>query len=128
MLASLDSELQRFGVTGTQFGVLKSVAEGSAGTAADLCRVLHYDTGSMTRMVDRLEEKGFIRRERSKEDRRVVSLRLTSTGRALLPRLRDIAQAVVERMMGGFDPGEIQILRRYLHRMIENAQPGYHEH
>jgi DNA-binding MarR family transcriptional regulator len=128
MLSTLDGELQRFGVTGTQYGVLKRVAEGSAVTAADLCRALSHDTGSMTRILDRLEEKGLIRRERSKEDRRVVSLRVTSTGRAALPRLRDIANGVVERMLGGFNPGEIDNLRGYLLRMIDNTRPGQHGH
>jgi DNA-binding MarR family transcriptional regulator len=124
LLSTLDCELQPFGITGTQFGVLKNVAEGTADTAADLCRLLHYDTGSMTRMVDRLEEKGWIRRERSTDDRRVVSLRLTSAGRGALPRLRDTAARVVQRMLIGFSVGEVDDLRRYLDRMIDNGQPG----
>src|SRR5258705_10369674 len=72
MLSKLDAELQPFGLTGMQFAILKNVADGTADTAADLCRLLHYDTGSMTRMVDRLEEKALMRRERSKDDRHVV--------------------------------------------------------
>ena len=123
LLAALDGELQPLGITGMQFAVLKQVADRTAETAADLCRVLHYDTGSMTRMVDRLEEKGLIRRERSKDDRRVVSLRLTSAGRSALPRLRDTAARVLERMLAGFEEGEVDALRRYLNRMIENGQP-----
>ncbi|WP_200285374.1 MarR family transcriptional regulator [Rhabdochromatium marinum] len=43
-------------------------------TAADLCQNLRYDTGSMTRMSDRLENLGLIRREQSNEDRRGVRL------------------------------------------------------
>src|ERR1700720_1254095 len=82
MLSRLDGELQPFGITGMQFAILKSVTDGTAETAADLCRLLHYDNGSMTRLVDRIEQKGLIRRERSKDDRRVVSLRVTAAGRA----------------------------------------------
>src|SRR5579864_1966010 len=84
MLSKLDAELQPFGITGMQVAILKNVAEGAAGTAADLCRLLHYDTGSMTRLLDRLEEKGLMRRERSKDDRRVVSLDVTAAGRTAL--------------------------------------------
>src|SRR4051794_41070403 len=91
MLSRLDAELQPFGITGMQLAILKNVAEGTADRAADLSRLLHYDTGSMTRLVDRLEEKGLIRRERSKDDRRIVSLRITRAGSAALPRLRDSA-------------------------------------
>src|SRR3977135_763508 len=58
LLDALDAELARFGLTGMQFGVLKHLAEGAAHTAADLCRRMHYDTGSMTRMLDRLRGEG----------------------------------------------------------------------
>jgi len=122
LLSALDRELLPFGVTGMQFAVLKNLADHTADTAADLSRAMHYDTGSMTRMVDRLEHKGLIRRERSKDDRRVVSLRLTSAGRAALPRLWDTAGAVLERMLEGFLGSEIDDLRSYLSRMIANGQ------
>lgn len=124
LLSRLDGELQPFGITATQFGILKLVADGTADTAADLCRVLHYDTGSMTRMVARLEHKGLIRRERSTNDRRQVALRLSSAGRATLPRLRDSAARILERMLTGFNAGEVNDLKRYLNRMIENGQAG----
>jgi len=125
MLSTLDAELQPFGFTGMQFAILKNVAEGAADTAADLCRLLHYDTGSMTRLVDRLEEKSLIRRERSKDDRRVVSLRITSAGRTALPRLRDSATRVIQRMLTGFSVTEVNDLQSFLGRMIENGQPGH---
>ncbi|HEV3285742.1 MAG TPA: helix-turn-helix domain-containing protein, partial [Steroidobacteraceae bacterium] len=64
LLAGLDAELEGFGLSGMQFAVLKHLAEGAAETAADLCRYLHYDTGAMTRILDRLEQKGLVRRER----------------------------------------------------------------
>lgn len=127
MLTTLDEELQAFGITGMQFAILKNVADHTAETAADLCRLLHYDTGSMTRLVDRLEEKGLIRRERSKDDRRVVSLLATHAGRAAMPRLRDSAARVLQRMLTGFSAIELNNLRSFLDRMIENGQPGHGE-
>src|SRR5260370_11952453 len=98
MLSRLDAELQPFAITGMQFAILKNVAEGAAETAADLCRLLHYDTGSMTRLLDRLEEKGLMRRERSKDDRRVGSPRITGAGRTALPRFRDSTARVMHTM------------------------------
>ncbi|MEA3177075.1 MAG: hypothetical protein QOI59_598 [Gammaproteobacteria bacterium] len=124
MLSSLDNELQPFGMTGMQFAILKNLADGSAATSADLCRLLHYDAGSMTRLVDRLEAKGLLRRERSEDDRRVVSLRVTSSGKAVLPRLRDSAGRVVQRMLVGFSAPEVNHLRSLLDRMIENGLTG----
>jgi DNA-binding MarR family transcriptional regulator len=121
-LSALDAELQQYGVTGMQFVILKYLAEDLAETAADLCRLLHYDTGSMTRLVDRLEEKGWVRRERSKDDRRVVRLQVTNAGREALPRLQDSAAVVVQSMLTGFSAAEVTNLRGFLNRMIDNGQ------
>ncbi len=90
LLSGLDTQLERFGLSGMQFAVLKHLAEGSARTAAELCRFMQYDTGAMTRIVDRLEERGLVRRERSREDRRAVVLRLAPSGRTQLPTLASL--------------------------------------
>jgi DNA-binding MarR family transcriptional regulator len=122
LLASLDAELERFGLNSTQFIVLKHLGEGAARTAADLCRLNRYDTGAMTRILDRLEAKGLVRRERGREDRRVVFLRLAPAGRALLPRLMAVGTRVLEVHLAGFSEPEIDALKGYLHRMIDNGR------
>ncbi len=122
LLSGLDTELAPFGLNGMQYAVLKHLGEGAAQTAADLCRFMYYDTGSMTRIVDHLEEKGLLRRERCREDRRVVFLRVSPAGRAQLPRLRAIGTRVLENHLAGFSAAEIDTLRRYLGRMIDNGE------
>jgi DNA-binding MarR family transcriptional regulator len=122
LLNTLDAELERFGLNSTHFLVLKHLGAGAARTAADLCRLNRYDTGAMTRILDRLEEKGLVRRERGREDRRVVFLRLAPAGRALLPRLLAIGTRVVDAHLAGFSANEIEALKGYLHRMIDNGQ------
>ena len=124
LLTGLDSELEPFGLTGAQFAVLKNVADGTADTAADLCRTMHYDTGSMTRMLDRLEEKSVLRRERCTEDRRVVFLRITESGNELLPQLRTAAVQVLDHHLAGFSPAEVDAFKQFLVRLIQNGQQG----
>jgi MarR family transcriptional regulator, multiple antibiotic resistance protein MarR len=124
LLASLDAELAPFELSGMQFAVLKHLVDGSARTAADLCRNMHYDTGAMTRILDRLEEKGLVRRERCREDRRVVFLRLPPQGRAQWPRLLAIGTRVLAEHLAGFSQTEIDALKDYLGRMIANGQAG----
>jgi MarR family multiple antibiotic resistance transcriptional regulator len=127
LLTNLDAELEHYGLTGVQYGVLKHLADGTALTAVDLSRILHYDTGSMTRMLDRLEEKALLRRERGKDDRRVVYLRMTASGKGLLPKLRQAATRVLNRGLAGFTTDEVDALKTYLSRMIENGQPRHDE-
>lgn len=121
LLSGLDAELAPFGLNAMQYAVLKQLAEGSARTAADLCRYMYYDTGSMTRVLDRLEEKGLLRRERCREDRRVVFLRVAAAGRAQLPRLRAAGTRVLDDHLRGFSPAEVEALKRLLGRMIDNG-------
>ena len=122
LLAGLDAELAPFGLNAMQYAVLKHLADGNARTAADLCRYMAYDTGSMTRILDRLEEKGLLRRERCRDDRRVVFLRVAAPGRAQLPRLRAAGSRVLEHHLAGFNPAELENLSSYLGRMIENGK------
>ena len=70
------------------------------GTVAALARLCQLDAGGMTRLLDRLETKGLVRRERSQEDRRVVNLELTDEGRAaaLDPAVSERAMAVNARL------------------------------
>ena len=122
LLAGLDAELAPFGLNAMQYAVLKHLADGNARTAADLCRHMYYDTGSMTRILDRLEEKGLLRRERCQDDRRVVFLRVAAAGRAQLPRLRAVGSRVLDEHLAGFDAAEVETLKTYLGRMIENGR------
>ena len=122
LLSSLDAQLARFGLSAMQYAVLKHLSEGRARTAADLCRLMSHDTGAMTRILDRLEEKGLLRRERCREDRRVVYLRVAPAGRTQLPRLRAAGSRVLEDHLAGFEAAEVENLRSYLGRMIENGK------
>ena len=122
LLSGLDGELARFGLSGMQFAVLKYLGDGAARTAADLCRFMHYDTGAMTRILDRLEQKGLLRRERCREDRRVVFLHMTPHGRAQLPSYMAAANEVLATHLAGFSAAEVEQLKAYLGRMIDNGQ------
>jgi DNA-binding MarR family transcriptional regulator len=122
LLTRVDSELAPLGLTAMQFAVLKHLTQGTARTAADLCRLMSYDTGAMTRILDRLEETGLLRRERCREDRRVVFLRVSGAGRALLPRLLAVGERVLAAHLAGFTHAEMSALKAYLGRMIDNGQ------
>jgi DNA-binding MarR family transcriptional regulator len=130
MLAALDGELAAdkrlapLELSAAQFAVIASLAAGSEPkSAADLCKGISYDAGAMTRMLDRLESKGLLRRRRSADDRRLVHLELTDEGRAAYPRMREMSMAVANRFLHGFSRTEARQLESLLARMIENA-PG----
>lgn len=119
MMQEMDASLAPFGLTAAQFIILRRIAEGVATTAAELCRVLEYDTGSMTRMLDRLEEKSVIVRERSSDDRRVVNIQLTEQGAEQYPKLREQVGLALGRRFAPLNDADINALRVLLEKMAK---------
>src|SRR5262252_3970175 len=131
MLAALDHDLagdKRLGMlelSAAQFIIIANLAGAETPlSASDLCKGISYDAGAMTRMLDRLEGKGLIRRSRSVQDRRLMHLELTDEGRAAYPRMREISLAVANRFLRGFSKAEARQLEAMLSRMLENAEGG----
>lgn len=128
MLAALDEELANdrrlapLELSAAQWAVIASLAGEERKSASDLCKGISYDAGAMTRMLDRLEGKGLIRRNRSAEDRRLVHLELTEEGRAAYPRMRELSLGVANRFLRGFTKAEARQLESLLTRMLENTQ------
>jgi DNA-binding MarR family transcriptional regulator len=117
-----DQELAQLEMTAAQFIVIATLAlSESAKSASDLCRGISYDAGAMTRMIDRLESKGLIRRNRRLDDRRVVYIELTEEGSHAYPRMKEISMTVVNRFLRGFSLAEARQLESFLTRMLDNA-------
>jgi DNA-binding MarR family transcriptional regulator len=81
--------LKSHGLTGTQYNVLRILR--GAGPEGLPCksvgdRMISHDP-DMTRLLDRMEKRGLISRERQKDDRRVVKTRITSQGLEILKKL-----------------------------------------
>ena len=64
MIDTLDRKLADYDISAPQLIVLSSLANGEGSSAAALCKSISYDPGAMTRMIDRLEQRGLIRRVR----------------------------------------------------------------
>jgi MarR family transcriptional regulator, multiple antibiotic resistance protein MarR len=116
-----DVDLARFEVSAAQFLVIASLAMGEADSASQLCKGISYDAGAMTRMIDRLENKGLIRRRRDADDRRLVNIELTEQGTEAFPRMRLCAMGVLNRFLRGFTQTEARQLEIFLNRMLENS-------
>lgn len=121
LMATFDNELADLGLTGAQLPVLYWIKQTPEATAATLCRLICTDTGSMTRMLNRLEEKGFVRRFRSQADRRVIHLELTAAGKALWPMITPRVVKILNRFLTGFKRSELEELKSLLRRILANV-------
>ena len=118
---ALDRELAPMDVTSAQYVIMSQIFHGLADSSAGLCRGISYDPGAMTRMIDRLEAKGLLRRVRNSEDRRAVNLELTGEGRAAFPKMREISVGVLNHFMRDFTRAEARQFEGFLERMLANA-------
>ena len=75
----------------------------------------------MTRLLDRLERKGVLRRARTADDRRAVRLELTADGNKLYPRILEALVQVFNRLLRGFTKSEVRQLEQLLTRIADNA-------
>lgn len=125
ILVQADRELAAFDLTHAQWVPLfKMVLMQEAGgyTAASLARDLQLDPGATTRLLDRLEAKNLVRRERSSTDRRVVHLVLTAEGKAAASQVPGVLCTVLNRHLAGFSEAEWLTLRGLLERMVANGE------
>lgn len=114
----IEQRMQTFDLTAMQWGPLMLLAVGKGDTAASLARCADMDTGAMTRMLDRLEAKGLIRRKRSKDDRRVVHLELTADGEEAVQHVPYVLSDVLNLHLRDFSAAELRQLLSFLRRLI----------
>lgn len=117
----IDQGVVPLGLTAMQWKPLVMICHGNLNTPAELSRKTMIDTGAMTRTLDRLESKGFLTRHRCEEDRRVVKLELTNSGRHVADGILPIVANSVNAHLDGFSHDEVLLLLGFLHRMIANG-------
>ncbi|GCB02289.1 transcriptional regulator [Sulfuriferula multivorans] len=121
LLKNIDAEMQIFDLTGLQWGPLLLVAKGCCDSVATCARASYTDSGAMTRMLDRLEGKGLLRRVRNLEDRRVVNIELTEAGREIARQIPARLVQVLNQHLRGFNDSEFQLFKQMLRRFTANG-------
>ncbi|WP_079418183.1 MarR family winged helix-turn-helix transcriptional regulator [Thiomonas intermedia] len=121
LVRNLEHQLQALDLTGTQWHPLLHVHLG-CDTVAACAREMQTDAGAMTRMLDRLEAKGLLTRERSSSDRRVVNLALTPRGTEVAAQIPHVLSEVLNEHLRGFSPKEFSQLLTLLQRFIDNGE------
>lgn len=102
----------------TQFHVLKRLATIGPMTATELARAVDLDGGAMTRQLDQLESKGYLRRQPHELDRRALRIELTEAGDALWRHLHESNVATLERAQRDLSTAERDQLHDYLGRVL----------
>lgn len=94
----------------------------NANTVAELARSCTQDTGGMTRLLDKLETKGFCQRQRSETDRRVVNIVLTEKGLQLAREIPATLFEAQQKAFKDFSAEEEAQVKSYLRRILHTLQ------
>jgi len=121
MAADIEHAMEPLGLTNAQWRPLGLMHIGPPKTVAELARECFLDTSAMTRLLDRLEAKGYCTRTRSLEDRRVVTLTLTDAGRTAALNIPNVLGGIQDTYLRGFSPAEADTLKGLLRRVLTNA-------
>lgn len=120
IVRAMEAELaaKGMGLRFTQFLILKRLSALGPMTAGELARSIELDGGAMTRQLDQLEGKGYLRRRPHEQDRRALRIELTDEGRALTEELMNCNTRVLKAAQRSLDETERAQLRDYLTRVL----------
>ncbi|MBO5165313.1 MAG: MarR family transcriptional regulator [Lachnospiraceae bacterium] len=110
--------LDKIDLTYTQYITMMALWERKQISVKELGEILFLDSGTLTPVLKKLEQKGYINRCRSKEDERVLQVSLTEQGEALKEEAVEIPAQI-----GGcisLEPEEAALLYKILHKLLDS--------
>lgn len=113
-----DRFLVDWGLTTPQYELLLAATKHEMITLGDLSEHLHCSRGNVTGIVDRLERDGWLVRERSQEDRRVIWVRLTAKGQQV-KEIQDAWLKELESLAEIWPTEQRGALRSMLHQLYQ---------
>lgn len=87
-------------------------------SASELARALGHDAGATTRLLDQLEQRGYLNRKPHEQDRRALRICLTASGAALCRRLNACRKQAMDMALSGLKANERRQLLDYLQRVL----------
>lgn len=105
------------GLSTSQFGVLEALLHLGPLCQRELGQKLLKSGGNITLVVDNLERKGWVHRERQTKDRRMIRVRLTSRGRRLIAKMFPEHVALLVQEMRRLTPIEQEQLRNLCRKL-----------
>lgn len=99
--------------------LLQLVAANPGASQVEISRAMHIDKASLVSLLDQAEAADWLKRERSKEDRRRHELALTPKGEKMAAKLRQQTLRHEKKFLERFSASELEQIVAYLRRLYE---------
>ncbi len=109
-------------VTLIQWVTLMTLTQGAHMSPTQLSAEVGHDMGALTRVVDDLERRGLVRRERSRRDRRAVEIAITPAGRRVAQSTKPVIVELLNELVEPFSGREVDTLIALLQRVMAHLQ------
>ncbi|WP_027580786.1 MarR family transcriptional regulator [Bradyrhizobium sp. Ai1a-2] len=117
-----DKEAARYGITRAQWAVLAKVERSEGMKQTELAEQLDMQPITLTRLIDKLCDNGWIERRGDENDRRVNRLYLRKAARPLLAKLAGLRSELTAAAMEGINPADAHRLLAQLELIKENVR------
>ena len=114
--------LDGLGLTYTQYIAMMALWERRSLSVKELGGILYLDSGTLTPLLKKLEEKGYVLRSRSSEDERVLDVSLTPEGEALKEKARSVPESMMSCLR--IPPEDAAELARILRNIMGTLRGG----
>lgn len=111
--------LDEIDLTYTQYITMMALWEHEQLSAKELGAILYLDSGTLTPVLKTLEKKGFVERQRSKDDERSLIVSLTKSGKELQKQAASVPETMGKCIE--MAPEELQTLYRLLHKFMDTS-------
>src|ERR1700720_4222275 len=120
--AYADKQAARYGITRAQWAVLAKVERTEGLKQTELAELMEMQPITLTRLIDKLCDNGWIERRSDDTDRRVNRLYLRKAARPLLGKLSGLRSELTATALDGISPSEAQRLLAQLETIKENVR------
>ena len=115
-------QMKKYGITPPQFEVLISLWTEDGLVLSDLSKRLSRDGPTITGIIDRMEKKQLVRRERSTRDRRIIKVFLTAKAREMKDELTELQYTAGKDIIENFSKKDIETLEHLLAKLLANIE------
>ncbi len=111
-------------ITNNDMHIIEAIGIETPRNMSEIAHRLHVTVSTLTINMNGLEKKGYIRRERSQKDKRVVHVTLTDKGRKAFYHHRDFHKKMIKAIVKDLSEREMEILYRCLENLNNFFESG----